>query len=162
MPNYQKVFNFDIQKNENYYVSLDGILVHNGCRPIDKAKDYEDQIRKMYNSAKKREFSVLIDGKLQNRITDVATNIGDDLVAVDAKYVYVDDWNKSISNPSHIKDKLFLGDKPKELLEQATVYCKYFGKVIYHTNSKDFMEYYSKLFNDNHLKNIEWIITPLK
>lgn len=30
LPNYQKVFNFDIQKNENYYVSLDGILVHNG------------------------------------------------------------------------------------------------------------------------------------
>lgn len=34
LPNYQKVFNFDIQKNENYYVSLDGILVHNGCNKV--------------------------------------------------------------------------------------------------------------------------------
>lgn len=39
LPNYQKVFNFDIQKNENYYVSLDGILVHNGCNKPRKPSD---------------------------------------------------------------------------------------------------------------------------
>jgi len=31
LPHYQKVYNFDIEDNENYYVTEDGILVHNGC-----------------------------------------------------------------------------------------------------------------------------------
>lgn len=30
LPHYEKVFNFDIEGNENYYVTEDGILVHNG------------------------------------------------------------------------------------------------------------------------------------
>ena len=29
-PKYQKVYNFDVEGNENYYVTEDGILVHNG------------------------------------------------------------------------------------------------------------------------------------
>ncbi|MGK6341272.1 hypothetical protein ACMGDK_03480 [Chryseobacterium sp. DT-3] len=28
-----KVYNFDIEGNENYYVAEDGILVHNGYKP---------------------------------------------------------------------------------------------------------------------------------
>ena len=32
MPHYEKVYNFDIEGNENYYVTEDGILVHNGYR----------------------------------------------------------------------------------------------------------------------------------
>ena len=31
LPHYEKVYNFDIEENENYYVTEDGILVHNGC-----------------------------------------------------------------------------------------------------------------------------------
>jgi hypothetical protein len=31
LPHYEKVYNFDIEANENYYVTEDGILVHNGC-----------------------------------------------------------------------------------------------------------------------------------
>ena len=30
LPHYEKVYNFDIADNENYYVTEDGILVHNG------------------------------------------------------------------------------------------------------------------------------------
>ncbi len=30
LPHYEKVYNFDIEDNENYYVTEDGILVHNG------------------------------------------------------------------------------------------------------------------------------------
>ncbi|MCI3938387.1 DUF4280 domain-containing protein [Chryseobacterium aahli] len=30
LPHYEKVYNFDIEGNENYYVTEDGILVHNG------------------------------------------------------------------------------------------------------------------------------------
>ena len=31
-PKYQKVYNFDVEGNENYYVTEDGILVHNGYK----------------------------------------------------------------------------------------------------------------------------------
>ncbi|MGC5746570.1 polymorphic toxin-type HINT domain-containing protein [Chryseobacterium sp. NFX27] len=33
LPHYEKVYNFDIEGNENYYVTEDGILVHNGYKP---------------------------------------------------------------------------------------------------------------------------------
>lgn len=33
LPHYEKVYNFDIADNENYYVTEDGILVHNGYKP---------------------------------------------------------------------------------------------------------------------------------
>ena len=32
LPHYEKVYNFDILDNENYYVTEDGILVHNGYK----------------------------------------------------------------------------------------------------------------------------------
>jgi hypothetical protein len=32
-PKYQKVYNFDVLDNQNYYVTEDGILVHNGYTP---------------------------------------------------------------------------------------------------------------------------------
>ncbi|SFN49086.1 intein C-terminal splicing region/intein N-terminal splicing region [Chryseobacterium oleae] len=37
LPHYEKVYNFDIEDNENYYVTEDGILVHNGYK-IDEAE----------------------------------------------------------------------------------------------------------------------------
>ncbi len=37
LPHYEKVYNFDIADNDNYYVTEDGILVHNGYG--DKADD---------------------------------------------------------------------------------------------------------------------------
>ncbi|MDQ1163140.1 hypothetical protein QE422_003508 [Chryseobacterium sp. SORGH_AS 447] len=47
LPHYEKVFNFDIEGNENYYVTEDGILVHNGYKPEagtpeHKAQRWED------------------------------------------------------------------------------------------------------------------------
>lgn len=47
LPHYEKVYNFDIEGNENYYVTEDGILVHNGYKleagtPEHKAQRWED------------------------------------------------------------------------------------------------------------------------
>ncbi|WP_294304165.1 polymorphic toxin-type HINT domain-containing protein [uncultured Chryseobacterium sp.] len=47
LPHYEKVYNFDIEANENYYVTEDGILVHNGYKPEagtpeHKAQRWED------------------------------------------------------------------------------------------------------------------------
>ena len=38
-PKYQKVYNFDVEGNENYYVTEDGILVHNGYKAQVKEVD---------------------------------------------------------------------------------------------------------------------------
>lgn len=35
LPHYEKVYNFDVQDNENYYVTEEGILVHNGYKTSD-------------------------------------------------------------------------------------------------------------------------------
>ncbi|UFH31460.1 DUF4280 domain-containing protein [Chryseobacterium sp. C-71] len=45
LPHYGKVYNFDIEDNENYYVTEDGILVHNGYAagsPEHKAQAWDD------------------------------------------------------------------------------------------------------------------------
>jgi len=43
LPHYEKVYNFDIEDNENYYVTEDGILVHNGYNNVDEiAEDATD------------------------------------------------------------------------------------------------------------------------
>ncbi|MGK6341275.1 HNH endonuclease [Chryseobacterium sp. DT-3] len=39
LPHYEKVYNFDIEGNENYYVTEDGILVHNGYNLKNKPKN---------------------------------------------------------------------------------------------------------------------------
>jgi hypothetical protein len=43
LPHYEKVYNFDIEANENYYVTEDGILVHNGYASAAELKKIEDR-----------------------------------------------------------------------------------------------------------------------
>ncbi|MFK8302002.1 Hint domain-containing protein [Capnocytophaga stomatis] len=56
-PKYQKVYNFDIADNENYYVAEDGILVHNGYKleagtPEHKAQRWESYQRRQKKKGK--------------------------------------------------------------------------------------------------------------
>lgn len=43
LPHYEKVYNFDIEDNENYYVTEDGILVHNGYASAAELQKIEDR-----------------------------------------------------------------------------------------------------------------------
>lgn len=43
LPHYEKVYNFDIEGNENYYVTEDGILVHNGYTNKAQVRDVTGQ-----------------------------------------------------------------------------------------------------------------------
>ena len=43
LPHYEKVYNFDIEDNENYYVTEDGILVHNGYASADELQKIKDR-----------------------------------------------------------------------------------------------------------------------
>ncbi|WP_232816299.1 Hint domain-containing protein [Chryseobacterium capnotolerans] len=46
LPHYEKVYNFDIEDNENYYVTEDGILVHNGYGERQITQAEYDALRK--------------------------------------------------------------------------------------------------------------------
>ncbi len=153
---YQKVYNFDVEGNENYYVTEDGLLVHNGYRAIDKAQDYEKQIQGLYDNLQPRQFETVVDGVSQSRVADAVTEIGDEIIAVEAKFA--DDWNVSIRNPDY--ELPFPNNAPSEMLEQARAYSSYFDRVIYHSNSQELINHYSNVFNQNGITNIEWILTP--
>ncbi|WP_262151762.1 HNH endonuclease [Chryseobacterium foetidum] len=43
LPHYEKVYNFDIEDNENYYVTEDGILVHNGYASAEELQKVKDR-----------------------------------------------------------------------------------------------------------------------
>lgn len=81
-------------------------------------------------------------------------------MAIEAKYV--DDWAKTLRNPeSQNGTRPWAIAKQNEMLSQAMKYSSAFDKVIYHTNSIDFANYYSKVFNDAGITNFELIITPV-
>ena len=44
-PTFVEVYNLEIEDYENYYVTEEGVLVHNGYRAIDNAQEYEKQIQ---------------------------------------------------------------------------------------------------------------------
>lgn len=48
LPHYEKVYNFDIEGNENYYVTEDGILVHNGYKPEAGTPEHKANAWKEY------------------------------------------------------------------------------------------------------------------
>ena len=41
-PTFVEVYNLEIEDNENYYVTIDGVLAHNGCEK-DKVYDSEEE-----------------------------------------------------------------------------------------------------------------------
>ena len=41
-------------------------------------------------------------------------------------------------------------------------YSNAFEKVIYHTNSVDLADFYTPIFNNEAIKNFEFVITPVK
>ena len=156
-PTFVEVYNLEIEDNENSYVTEEGVLVHNGYRAIDNAREYEKQIQDLYGGAKtqaERAYTGIVDGLPVNGIAD---NVVDG-IAIEAKYV--EDWGKSLRNP--LDTHPWAISEQQKLINQAKKYSDAFDKVIYHTNSQEFMDYYSKVFNDKGINNIEWILTPFK
>ncbi len=129
--------------------------MHNGYRAIDKAQDYEKQIQNMYGGAgsqSDRSFQGFIDGLPFNGIAD---NVVDGVV-VEAKYV--DDWDNSLRNPANTQPWAL--KEQQNMINQAKKYSDAFDEVVYHTNSQELIDYYSKLFSENGLSNIVFKNTP--
>lgn len=130
----------------------------------ERADSYENGVRANYDNAtpEERRYQTLVDGKMVSGVADDVTNIDGKLTAVEAKYV--DDWTKSIRNPfGTIGSWSWSKTEQANVLAQAKKYSQAFeGGVIYHTNSVEFANYYSKVFAANGVKNVRFVITPIK
>ncbi|MCT3758860.1 HNH endonuclease [Elizabethkingia anophelis] len=99
LPHYEKVYNFDILDNENYYVTEDGILVHNGYKyNQDGSLKTRNQSLKDQTHPKTgvpfKENTIVVDGK----------NVKGVFPVFDAKYktILPDDLLKA-SDPKQFK-----------------------------------------------------------
>ena len=74
---------------------------------------------------------------------------------------HINKWKNSAYNPENFFSKCIKKDGTEEerLIDQAKRYTKCFDQVIYHTNSKEFIDHYSKVFAKEDLTNIIFIIT---
>jgi hypothetical protein len=124
-------------------------------------QSYQAGIRRLYgeSSLKARTYRVVVDGKLVEGVADDVAVIGGKNVAIEAKFC--DDWAVSLRNPDSPIGKLeFAVKEQQEMLAQAKKYSAAFPKVVYHSNSQGLIAYYSKLFLDAGLTNIEFVLTP--
>ncbi|MBB4576271.1 hemagglutinin repeat-containing protein [Rhizobium lentis] len=130
----------------------------------EKADSYEENVREEYDNAtaEERRYQTVVDGEVVNGVADDVTRIDGKLTAVEAKYVA--DWTKSIRNPfGTIGSWSWSKTEQAKVLAQAKKYSQAFaGGVIYHTNSVEFANYYSKVFLANGITNVKFLLTPVK
>ena len=145
-------------KDSNWWVDVFGL---NCKRAIDKAKEYEKQIQDIYGenlSQSEREYTAILEGKEVKGVADYLYTKDGKKIAIEAKYV--DNWDESIRNPNGKKSSLPFASNPQnDMLLQAQKYSQAFDEVIYHTNSRELKEHYSKVFKEAGLNNITFIET---
>jgi len=123
-------------------------------------QEYETAVRNQYGAAafRQRQYQAVVEGRVVNGVADVIPNAN---VAVEAKFVGREGWSNSIRNPSSaIGDKPFAVNAQTEVLEQAQRYSAAFDRVIYHSNDLSFIRYYSSVFGQAGLENVEFVYTP--
>ena len=145
------------------YITTSPIAV-SGTRAIDKAQSYESGLREKYGNVPytERQYTTIISGKRVNGVADNVTIINGQRTAVEAKFV--EDWGNSLRNPtSSVGSKPWSVAEQTKMLDQARKYSAAFeGGVIYHTNSPELADHYSKLFADAGVNKFKFIITPVK
>uniref|UniRef100_UPI0035644A92 RHS repeat domain-containing protein n=2 Tax=Bacteroides ovatus TaxID=28116 RepID=UPI0035644A92 len=144
--------------NTNLWIDVFGLKSYNAT---NKGHDYENRIRKIYGDKpfRQRIFRIEKSGKSVKKVADNVTSVDGKSVAIEAKYV--EDWAKSIRNPnSPIGNKPFAVAEQQNMIEQAKDYSAAFDEVIYHTNSPELKEYYTRIFKSSGLDNVTIILTP--
>ncbi|VVE74930.1 tRNA nuclease CdiA-2 [Pandoraea anapnoica] len=135
-----------------------------GNRAIDKSQSYEKGVRQLYDNAtfQERQFTTIVDGVRVNGVADDVAKINGRFTAVEAKFA--DDWASSIRNPeSPIGGTSWAKAEQQRMLAQAKSYASAFeGGVVYHTNSVELANYYTKVFVEGGVKNFKFVITPVK
>jgi hypothetical protein len=134
-----------------------------GTRAIDKGHSYEVAVRDdLYGGApfSKRKYEAVVDGETVTGVADNVAMIDGKSVAVEAKYV--DNWEMSPRNPdSPVNDLPFAKNEQQAMLDQARKYDNSpFDQVIYHTNSPQLAEHYTRVFEEAGIENFKFVITP--
>jgi len=130
---------------------------------VEPAMGYLYGGRQAFNA---RQYRVKLDGEWATGVADNVTRIGGRSVAVDAKYVR--NWATSIRNPRSPMalgslfghSRMFAKNERLTMLAQARKYSAAFDEVIYHSNSPELINYYSRLFNKYGLSNVSFKHTP--
>jgi hypothetical protein len=53
----------------------------------------------------------------------------------------------------------FAADAQAQMLSQAQAYSEAFDQVIYHSNSPELIQYYSSVFKNAGMQNVQFILT---
>ncbi|MGH1358704.1 MAG: hypothetical protein ACRBC3_08065 [Burkholderiaceae bacterium] len=130
-----------------------------GKRAIDMGQSYEKGVRELYGDIpfSERTFSYQVNGQTRTGVADTVI----DNTAVEAKFV--ETWGNSLRNPASKN-----GDKPwalaeqQKMLDQARAYDDVFDDAIYHTNSTELADHYTKVFQDAGIENFKFVITPVQ
>jgi RHS repeat-associated protein len=157
------VYNFEVAGDHTYFVAEAfgqadvAVWVHNVC---GGAKYYEDSVTAIYGGAQPQSVRrFMVGSKL--RIADNVRTVNGVRTAVEAKFVT--DWSKSIYNPaSKVGSKPFAKAVQSNQIGQARDYINEFGQVVYHSNSKELISYYSQVFSKSGLEmsKIKFVLTP--
>jgi hypothetical protein len=122
-------------------------------------QEYQSAVNNMYGgqaSYAARQFSTAAG----NWVADNVVNIGGNQVAIESKFIGSGGWEGSIYNPaSPVGNMPFAVAEQADTLAQAQAYSSAFDQVIYHSNSSELIQYYSSVFNDAGIENIQFILT---
>jgi|GEM_PF-2812368 len=142
------------------FATTDAVQV-SGTRAIDLGQSYEVGVRGLYGDVpfNQRQYEAFVDGKWVSGVADNVVTIGGRNTAIEAKFV--DDWAASLRNPaSQNGTRPWAVAEQQKMLDQATKYSAAFDDVVYHTNSTELAEYYTRIFNDAGIDNFQFVITP--
>lgn len=142
------------------FASTEAVTV-SGSRAIDLGKTYEVGVRNLYGDVPfgQRQYEALVGGKWVDGVADNVVQIGGNNTAIEAKFV--DDWATSLRNPASPQGaKPWAVGEQSKMVDQAMKYNAAFDQVIYHTNSIDLANYYSRAFGQAGANNFRFVITP--
>lgn len=127
---------------------------------IPMRKRYEIIFMEICHINKDINLRLHLDGIVETGYADYLIIFNNKPMPIEAKYVKK--WDKSFYNPEYLlKYSSWAPDEVGRLLHQAKRYNAAFSEVVYHTNCMELANYYTKLFNENGVKNFEFVITPI-
>jgi len=164
-PDTYRVFDIEVEGDHAYYIAAAWLLNHN----CGKWQSYENRIADEYGGKQayqSRRYKAIVDGELHEGVADNVVREGNRSVAIEAKYVR--NWETSIRNPNSPislgqrfeKGAEFAAAERSRIILQARKYSDAFSEVIYHSNSQEFIEHYSRVFADHGLHNIRFRLFP--
>lgn len=132
-------------------------LVVSGRNATQRAASYEAGVRGIYGEAplSRRTYAAPHNPSGIGRADNVADINGRE-IAIEAKYT--DDWARSPFNPDS-KLPWAAGERTR-MINQARNYDATFDGIIYHTNSAELANYYSRILPEAGVTSFRFVLTP--